>query len=120
MTTKTEMHGKYNKIKISGVLFQSAYAWLNLPAWDLVALLLLKEYNYCMSKSYKSWAIYSVGIFIVWAIVLLIRWRLKSAPDIKDIWLIFAGFFIGWFSATIKFVLISKKIYGPIPSKSEK
>ena len=74
-----------------------------------------------MSKSYKSWTIYSIAIFIAWAIILLIRWKLKATPDnFRDYGLIFLGFFIGWLSATIKFVLISKKIYGPIPSKSEK
>ncbi len=73
-----------------------------------------------MSKSSKSWIIYSAGIFIVWAIVLLIRWRLKGTPDLKDVALVFLGYFIGWLSATIKFILVSKKIYGPLPPKSEK
>ena len=71
-----------------------------------------------MSKSYKSWTIYSIGIFIAWAIVLLLRWKLKGTPDLKDISLVFAGFFIGWLSTTIKFVLVSKKIYGPLFVKS--
>ena len=73
-----------------------------------------------MSKSYKSWTIYSIGIFIAWTIVLLIRWRLKGTSDLKDIALIFFGFFIGWLSATIKFVLVSKNIYGPVSLRSKK
>jgi len=73
-----------------------------------------------MRKSYKSWIIYSVGIFIVWAIVLVIRWRLKGTPALRDLALVFFGYFIGWLSATIKFVLVSKKIYGPVSLKSEK
>jgi hypothetical protein len=64
--------------------------------------------------------IYSIGIFIAWAIVFLIRWKLKSAPDLSDLALVFAGFFIGWLSATIKFILISKNINGPMSLKSEK
>jgi hypothetical protein len=73
-----------------------------------------------MTKPYKSWAIYSIGIFIAWAIIVLIRWRLKGTPDLNEIGLIFGGFFIGWLSATIKFVLLSKKIYGPTSLKPEK
>jgi hypothetical protein len=73
-----------------------------------------------MTKSHKSWAIYSVGLFIAWAIVFLIRWRLKGTPDLKDVALIFFGFFIGWLSATIKFVLVSNKIYGPLSLRSDK
>jgi hypothetical protein len=73
-----------------------------------------------MSKAYKSWTIYSIGIFIAWAIVFLIRWRLRGTPDLNDVSLIFAGFFIGWLSATTKFVLVSKKIYGPLFIKPDK
>ena len=62
-----------------------------------------------MSKSYKSWAIYSAGIFIAWAIIILIRWELKGTPSLADLALVFAGFFIGWLSATIKFILITRK-----------
>jgi len=73
-----------------------------------------------MNKAYKSWVIYSIGLFIVWGIIFLIRWGLKSSPDIKDLSLIFAGYFIGWLSATIKFILVSKKKYGLLFStKSE-
>ena len=73
-----------------------------------------------MSKSYKSWMVYSAGIFIVWAVVLFVRWRLKGTPDLWDLLLVFGGFFMGWLSATIKFILVSKGKYGLLPSKSEK
>lgn len=73
-----------------------------------------------MSKSYQSWTIYSLGLFIVWGIIFLVRWKIKSSPDLKDLALIFLGYFVGWLSATIKFVLLSKKIYGLTFSKSEK
>jgi hypothetical protein len=77
-------------------------------------------YNEVMSKSYQSWAVYSVGLFIVWGIIFLVRWNFKSSPDLNDLALIFFGYLVGWLSATIKFVLVSKKIYGPTFSKSEK
>jgi hypothetical protein len=73
-----------------------------------------------MKKSYKSWAIYSAGLFIVWAIIFVVRWRLKSTPDLKDLALIFSGYFIGWLSATIKFILVSNKIYGLLSVKPNK
>jgi len=74
-----------------------------------------------MSKAYKSWTIYSVGILIAWAIILVSRWELKGNPSFNEILLVFIGFFIGWLSATIKFVLISKGIFSwPTSSKSEK
>lgn len=73
-----------------------------------------------MNKSYRSWTIYSIGIFIVWGIIFLVRWHLKSSLDLKDLALIFLGYFVGWLSATIKFVLLSKKIYGLTFSKTEK
>jgi len=74
-----------------------------------------------MNKAYKSWMIYSIGLFAVWGIIFLIRWHLKSSPDLKDLTFVFYGYFIGWLSATIKFILVSKKKYGLLfSSKSEK
>jgi hypothetical protein len=72
-----------------------------------------------MRKSYKSWTIYSIGIFIAWTIIFFVRWRLKGTPSIHDLALVFCGFVIGWLSATIKFVLVSKKIYGLLSLRSK-
>ena len=74
-------------------------------------------YNATMKQSYKSWTIYSVGIFIVWAAIFLIRWKTKSNPNLKDLSLLFYGYFLGWLSATIEFVLVSNNIYGPLSGK---
>ena len=73
-----------------------------------------------MNKSYRSWTIYSIGLFIVWGIIFLARWKLKSSPNLKDLALVFFGFFVGWLAATIKFVLLGKKIYGMTFSRLEK
>ncbi len=75
-----------------------------------------------MRKSYKSWIIYSIGLFIVWGIIFFIRWKIIYTPiaTLRDLSLVFIGFFVGWLSATIKFVLVSNKIYGPVSLKSEK
>ena len=70
-----------------------------------------------MKQSYKSWTIFSIGIFIVWAAIFLVRWKIKSNPNLKDLSLLFYGYFLGWLSATIKFVLVSNNIYGPLSGK---
>jgi hypothetical protein len=62
-------------------------------------------------KSYRSWVIYSFAIFIAWAVVFLIRWGLKGVPSLEYLALIFFGFFVGWLSATIKFILVNMKLY---------
>ncbi len=57
---------------------------------------------------------------MAWGIIFLIRWRLKSYPSLQDLALVFFGYFIGWLSATIKFVLVSNKIYGIVSFKPDK
>jgi hypothetical protein len=56
-----------------------------------------------------SWKAYSIGLFIVWAVVLLLVWSLDSSTQLKDVLLIFYGFFVGWLSATIKLSIINKQ-----------
>ena len=75
-----------------------------------------------MNKSYRSWIIYSIAIFIVWIIIFFIRWKIihSSITTLRDLVLVFIEFFVGWLSATIKFVLVSKRIYGSASLKSEK
>lgn len=65
-----------------------------------------------MNKSYKSWAIYSIGLFVVWALIFLARWELKGTPGLQTIAFVFFGYCVGWLSATIKFVLVSHGVYG--------
>jgi len=56
-----------------------------------------------------SWRVYSIGLFVVWAIVLLLVWRLDTSTQLKDVALIFYGYFVGWLSATIKLSIMNKK-----------
>ena len=57
----------------------------------------------------KSWRVYSISLFAVWAIVLLLIWILDSHTQLKNVALMFYGFFVGWLSATIKLVIMNKK-----------
>jgi hypothetical protein len=61
-----------------------------------------------MSNWRNSWKVYSVCLFVVWAIVLLLVWRLDTSAQLKDVALIFYGFFVGWLSATIKLLIMNK------------
>jgi len=62
-----------------------------------------------MSNWRNSWKVYSFGLFIAWAIVLLLVWSLDTSTQLKDVALIFYGFFVGWLSATIKLSMMNKK-----------
>lgn len=57
----------------------------------------------------NSWNDYSIGLFVVWGVILLLSWIFKSAENFNTISLIFCGYFIGWLSATIKINLMNKK-----------
>lgn len=61
-----------------------------------------------MTSINKEWATFSVALFIVWAIVLLIRWKVMKGKNIKIALYVFYGFVIGWLTTTIKFYLINK------------
>jgi len=73
-----------------------------------VCIIILKAYSYLMSNANQQWLTFSIALFIVWAIVLLVRWRIKKPKDIKIVLYVFFGFFIGWLTTTIKFVLINR------------
>jgi hypothetical protein len=59
-----------------------------------------------MNNWRNSWALYSVGIFVVWLIVMLLVWKLGSVTELGKVAVFFAGYFFGWLSATIKHFLI--------------
>lgn len=67
------------------------------------------RYNYLMKIKRNSWNDYSIGLFIVWATILLLSWTFKSAANFDTIFLVFLGFLIGWLAATIKLGLMNKK-----------
>jgi hypothetical protein len=60
-----------------------------------------------MNSWRKSWTTYSVGLFVAWAIALLLIWWLKGGQKLETVALVCAGFFLGWLSATIKMCLLT-------------
>ena len=54
-----------------------------------------------MNSRMRSYAAYSVGVGIVWAIRLVLAWLLGPAGKRNNVFLVFFGFAIGWVSATI-------------------
>jgi RsiW-degrading membrane proteinase PrsW (M82 family) len=66
-----------------------------------------------MNSWHKSWMVYSVGLFIAWAIVLILTWWLKGGTHLETAALVCAGFFLGWLSATIKMYLLKSEAGTP-------
>jgi hypothetical protein len=62
----------------------------------------------------KSYAAYSVGVGIVWAILLVLASLFDAAARRNAIFLVFLGFTLGWISATI-----ARYVYPP-PKKYRK
>lgn len=54
-----------------------------------------------MNPRMRSYTAYSVGVAIVWAVLLVLVSLLAPADKRNNIFLVFAGFVIGWLSATI-------------------
>jgi hypothetical protein len=58
-----------------------------------------------MIKKYPYW-IYVVGVFIAWAIVLLLTWRLISASRFHNVLIFGSGFLLGVLAASL-----ARKVY---------
>jgi hypothetical protein len=54
-----------------------------------------------MNPRTRSYTTYSIGVAIVWAVLLLLASLFASASTRHDIFVVFGGFAIGWLSATI-------------------
>ena len=54
-----------------------------------------------MRDRMRTYTVYSIAVGIVWAILLVLVSALAPAHKRNDIFLVFAGFVIGWLSATI-------------------
>jgi hypothetical protein len=54
-----------------------------------------------MNSRMRSYTTYSIGVAIVWAILLVLASLLDSASTRHNIFVVFGGFVIGWLSATI-------------------
>jgi hypothetical protein len=50
---------------------------------------------------FRSYWIYSTGLAIAWAVVLLLALRIRGGEGTQPILLVFFGFVIGWVSTTI-------------------
>jgi hypothetical protein len=53
-----------------------------------------------MVKRYPYW-IYVVGVFVAWAVVLLITWRLISAARFHNVLIFCSGFLLGVLAASL-------------------
>ena len=49
----------------------------------------------------RTYTAYSIGTAIVWALIVVLAWRLDSSSTLHVMWLVSLGFFLGWLSATI-------------------
>jgi len=54
-----------------------------------------------MSARMRTYTAYSIGVGIVWAVLLVLASLLDSVGKRNRIFLVFFGFAIGWLSATI-------------------
>jgi Na+-transporting methylmalonyl-CoA/oxaloacetate decarboxylase gamma subunit len=61
----------------------------------------------------KSYTTYSIGVGVVWAVLLLLAWLFDPAGRWHNIVLVFLGFALGWLSATI-----ARLVYPPPKSRS--
>jgi hypothetical protein len=50
---------------------------------------------------FRTFWIYSAGLAIVWAIVLLLTLTIRGSENMQPILLVFGGYCIGWVSTTI-------------------
>jgi len=97
------LHFSIPKCRLPGGQLAILASWPN--GFEFLGLC---TYNKLMNNWRDSWLVYSVGLFIVWAIVLLLVWKLDTSTQLKDVALIFYGYFVGWLSATIKLALIKR------------
>jgi hypothetical protein len=54
-----------------------------------------------MNLRHRSYTVYSIGVGVVWAVLLVLVSIFASAATRHTILLVFGGFAIGWVSATI-------------------
>ncbi len=65
-----------------------------------------------MNARYRTYTAYSIGVGIVWAVLLVVASIFDPAGRRNNIFMVFAGFAIGWLSATIaRFVYPPPKKY---------
>ena len=50
---------------------------------------------------FRNYWVYSTGLAVIWAVVLIVRLAIGGSPGLQTLLLIFLGFWIGWVSTTI-------------------
>ena len=67
-----------------------------------------------MKPRMRTYTAYSIAVGIVWAVLLVLSFAFASASKWHNILIVFAGFVIGWLSATIaRYVYPPPKKYRP-------
>jgi hypothetical protein len=59
-------------------------------------------------EKYRNYWAYSIGCFIVWAIIFTVRVILGDSSTTRSVLLVFGGWCIAWISATI-----ARSVYPP-------
>jgi hypothetical protein len=67
-----------------------------------------------MNARFRTYTAYSIAVGVVWAVLLLLGSIFASADKLHNILMVFAGFVIGWLSATI-----ARYVYPP-PKKYQR
>jgi hypothetical protein len=52
-------------------------------------------------KKYRNYWAYSIGCFLVWGVILIVRAALGNRSTTRDVLLVFGGWCIAWVSTTI-------------------
>jgi hypothetical protein len=59
-------------------------------------------------KKYRNYWAYSIGCFLVWGVIFVVRAALGNSSTTHDVRLIFGGWCIAWVSSTI-----ARAVYPP-------
>jgi hypothetical protein len=54
-----------------------------------------------LANRYRTYKVYSIACFIVWAVILAVVATVSTSHKTHTVLLVFAGWAIGWLSATI-------------------
>lgn len=67
----------------------------------------------------NTFTVYSIGVAITWAILLMVTWLFAPARKRRTVFLVFGGFTIGWTSAAIaRYVYPPPKKYQQAAAKT--
>lgn len=82
-------------------LILSCRIWLRMPVRNIFIFIhTLLAYNEIMIKKYPYWN-YVVGVFVVWAVVLLIAWQFISTSRFHKVLIFSCGWLVGLLFASL-------------------